>query len=205
MDKKECRNYLKNQWNSVNTASLERLNHAIFRNITASKAWKGCDIILAYLSFSGEISLDNLIIESLINGKKVFVPRIKKPGLMDFHRIDNLKPDSLELNRGIREPLEKSEIFIDTPYRGEQLSGITPPKLLILTPGLGFTQDGRRMGRGGGYYDRFLNGIIETDYCVTMGIAWTGIIIPEIPSESHDRKVRKLCSESDIIHCQPLN
>jgi 5,10-methenyltetrahydrofolate synthetase len=57
---------------------------------------------------------------------------------------------------------------------------VTPDWLFI--PGLGFDLDGKRLGRGKGYYDRYL----ENSQALKIAIAWSGQLIEEIPVESHD-------------------
>lgn len=196
MDKKEYRKILQKQWNTLKDEDLSRINRSTARTISDSEDWAKAETILAYLNIEGEISLDSLILQSINAGKKVFIPRIKKGGTMTFKRVMDLKSSSLELNYwNIREALENAEQFM------AEDAG----RILILTPGLGFTTDGKRMGRGGGFYDRFLSGIEEIAHCMTLGITWKGIIVPDLPVDAHDRKIRKLCCETKIIDCQPLN
>lgn len=65
----------------------------------------------------------------------------------------------------------------------------------IYVPGVCFTPDGRRMGRGRGYYDRFLACIEEMGAQPELvGVCPYGHLLPDIPTESHDRRVhRVLC------------
>lgn len=59
---------------------------------------------------------------------------------------------------------------------------------LVITPGLGFTTQGLRLGRGMGYYDRFFkkckNELPRFPY--TIGLAFYEQILPDIPIEEHD-------------------
>ncbi|GAB4014115.1 MAG: hypothetical protein Fur0010_11770 [Bdellovibrio sp.] len=70
---------------------------------------------------------------------------------------------------------------------------VTPA--LILVPGLGFSRDGERLGRGKGYYDRYLsqfNGL-------KIGICFEEMLLKKIPSESHDVKVDFVVSDQGIL------
>ena len=60
------------------------------------------------------------------------------------------------------------------------------PALLdvVVVPGLAFTVDGRRLGQGGGHYDRFL--VRLRDGCVTVGAAFAEQLVDDLPTESHD-------------------
>lgn len=55
---------------------------------------------------------------------------------------------------------------------------------VIVVPGLAFTVDGRRLGQGGGWYDRFLPGL--RDHCPMIGVAFEVQIVDELPTEPHD-------------------
>lgn len=68
---------------------------------------------------------------------------------------------------------------------------------LILVPGLAFTRDGLRLGRGGGYYDRLLT----HPQCKAqrIGIAFEAQIVESIPVEPHDQRVHQIITESGLI------
>jgi len=56
---------------------------------------------------------------------------------------------------------------------------------VVVVPGLAFTVDGRRLGQGGGFYDRFLP-LVRRD-CVTIGVGFAEQIVDDLPTEPHDR------------------
>ena len=58
---------------------------------------------------------------------------------------------------------------------------------VAICPLVGFTADGRRLGQGGGYYDRFL---ARTPGVVAIGIAWDCQLVEDLPSEPHDMPLR---------------
>ncbi len=64
--------------------------------------------------------------------------------------------------------------------------GDLDPTLLdvVVVPGLAFTPDGRRLGQGGGHYDRFLPRL-RAD-CRTVGAAFAEQLLDDLPTESHD-------------------
>jgi 5-formyltetrahydrofolate cyclo-ligase len=65
---------------------------------------------------------------------------------------------------------------------------------LVLVPGLGFAAGGLRLGRGGGYYDRWLAHLPSSTQ--TIGITFSIQICPSLPTLSHDQKVDFLLTES---------
>ncbi len=69
---------------------------------------------------------------------------------------------------------------------------------IVLVPGLAFTREGCRLGRGGGYYDRLL---AHPDcHARRVGIACDLQIIDAIPCEPHDQRVHQIITESGLIH-----
>lgn len=68
---------------------------------------------------------------------------------------------------------------------------------IVLCPGLGFTPGGLRLGRGRGYYDRFLAGLAPD--CPRIGVAFREQILPELPAEPHDLRMTHLAS-ADGVH-----
>lgn len=73
---------------------------------------------------------------------------------------------------------------------------VEPDQLtLILVPGLAFSsQDGARLGRGGGFYDRFLARPEVT--ARRLGIVFQAQVYPDIPHEEHDLRVASLLTET---------
>ncbi len=55
---------------------------------------------------------------------------------------------------------------------------------VIVVPGLAFTPDGRRLGQGGGWYDRFLPG--RRGDCVTIGVCFAPQLVADLPTGRHD-------------------
>ncbi|MET0911145.1 MAG: 5-formyltetrahydrofolate cyclo-ligase [Ilumatobacteraceae bacterium] len=55
---------------------------------------------------------------------------------------------------------------------------------VVVVPGLAFTADGRRLGQGGGHYDRFLPRLRAG--CVTVGAAFAEQLVADLPTEPHD-------------------
>ncbi len=192
-EKAALRQKIKGIWTSLSPKKLEIINQEVAKCIHEAPFWKETQSLLAYLSFGWEISLDPLILMALAEGKRVYVPRISQKGQMEFLRLHSLAEEDLEYNRlHIREVPEGAEVYT---YR----AGTSRDKEVLLLPGLAFTKDGLRLGRGGGYYDRFLE---KNRDLKTIGICWQGVLLPHIPVENHDRPVDGLCCEGELFFCR---
>ena len=67
---------------------------------------------------------------------------------------------------------------------------------LILIPGLAFDRNGGRLGRGRGYYDRFLSlhhGILR------VGVCFDEQLVPSVPCEAHDLRLHALITPSETL------
>ena len=70
----------------------------------------------------------------------------------------------------------------------EPAPGPKPEQLdLIVVPGLAFTAEGSRLGRGAGFYDRFLSSVPHST--VKIGVCFEFQCLSEIPQKSHDVKM----------------
>ena len=69
------------------------------------------------------------------------------------------------------------------------------PDAPILIPGLSFSRNGNRLGKGGGYYDKFLS---KEPNHPTVALAYEFQIMDEIPAEEYDQSVDAIVTESGI-------
>jgi 5-formyltetrahydrofolate cyclo-ligase len=75
---------------------------------------------------------------------------------------------------------------------------VTPAEIdLILVPGLAFTRDGWRLGRGGGFYDRFLAQLPAR--AVNLGVCFEVQIVETLPVEAHDHRLDLIVTENGFV------
>jgi 5-formyltetrahydrofolate cyclo-ligase len=84
----------------------------------------------------------------------------------------------------IPQGMPRGNTWLAPPYH------VVEPKWLLV-PGVGFELNGARLGRGGGYYDRYL----EKSEVMKIGLAWTEQIIENVPVESHDSHMDFIITE----------
>lgn len=129
------------------------------------------ETIMCYASFSGEVDTWGLIEESIRSGKKVALPRTNpQAGEIIPHRITDTA-SLIRGNFGILEPENNEETVISLPEID-----------LVFVPGIAFDKRGNRLGRGGGFYDRFLSGLDART--LKVGLAFDFQIVENIPIES---------------------
>jgi 5-formyltetrahydrofolate cyclo-ligase len=64
---------------------------------------------------------------------------------------------------------------------------------LVIVPGVAFTAEGERLGRGRGHYDRFLAS--QATHAATIGLCFANRLLPALPTELHDRRVDQVIAE----------
>lgn len=160
----------------------DKLSDLITENITSMPLWIDCKNIFIYISFRNEVETESLIEKCINSGKRVYAPLINGR-TMDFFRIDNLTKDDYIINRfGIPEPPKGL-----TPHYPEKND-------IMIVPGVGFTKNGHRMGRGGGYYDRYLS-----DYPVyKMAIAFEAQLKESLPTQEWDILMDMVVTENSV-------
>lgn len=113
----------------------------ICRRVMAMPRWQSARTVMLYQAMSDEVDLQPLVQQAWQTGKRVLMPVVVGDEVV-VRLVDEQTPYQLSAY-GIREPL--GENFLD--YASIDL---------ILVPGLAFDAACHRLGRGKGYYDRFL-------------------------------------------------
>jgi 5-formyltetrahydrofolate cyclo-ligase len=67
---------------------------------------------------------------------------------------------------------------------------------IILVPLLAFDRQGRRLGQGGGHYDRLL---ARNPQAKAVGLAYAAQEVPLVPTEPHDRRLDWILTEREAI------
>ncbi len=70
---------------------------------------------------------------------------------------------------------------------------------VIIVPGVAFTDRGIRLGRGAGFYDRFLAAVPSN--VPKIGLAFDVQLVPDLPEEPFDVRMDFVISESGVIRC----
>lgn len=152
------------------------------KTITGSEAYRRSESVMTYVSFGSEVQTQALMEQVLADKKKLFVP-ICDVDLKVMFPVEIGAFDQLEIGSyGILEP--KKELLESGVLKIGDKTDID----LAIVPVLGFDKHGGRLGYGGGYYDRFLEGYTG----VSVGIAFSECLVESVPAEKHDIKLGKI-------------
>lgn len=138
-----------------------------------------------YRALAGEVPTERIRRAYLAAGVRLYYPRVTGKGAIAFY--PHREGDGWETGPyGISEPLVPAGV---EPL----LSGWD----IVVVPGLAFDRRGNRLGRGFGYYDRFLEGLPES--VPRVGLAWANQRVPEVPVDAWDVPVHALVTEDGAI------
>lgn len=162
----------KNRTVGVSERIEESLN--IFTTIELDDKFIKSNAIALYFSLPDEVFTHNIIERWFGMGKRLFLPRVNGD-IMDFVEYT---PDSLA--QGAFGIIEPTSDLIVSPSEIE----------LMIIPGVAFCSDGRRLGRGRGYYDKYLS---QSDFCgYTIGVGYAHQLVDDIPCEPHDVRLSRV-------------
>ncbi len=132
-------------------------------------------VIMVYLAKKDEVDTTPIIREAQKQGKKVVVPVVDGDELLPCELGEELTSGPFS----VLQPVEKKEV--------------APQDLdLIIVPGRAFDLSGRRLGRGRGFYDRFLSSLPEG--VPVIGICYSCQVFDSIPTGPYDKKVHHVVS-----------
>jgi 5-formyltetrahydrofolate cyclo-ligase len=158
------------------------LSESIIGRVLMLPAYQRSEVVLAYASFGSELRTDGFLERVLQDGKSLLLPRVERCGLR-LYGVRDLTRDLVPGTWGIREP---------DPERRR----VADPKTVdfALVPGVAFDRQGWRLGHGGGFYDRLLEGGIS-DRASSVAGAFELQVVHEIPTDPHDAPVDVVVTE----------
>ncbi|MFH1415038.1 MAG: 5-formyltetrahydrofolate cyclo-ligase [Elusimicrobiota bacterium] len=155
----------------------------IYKKLKSHPCITGNRNIMLYVSVNGEVDTSRIIDCLLSAGKRVYLPVISETDLLPVE-IDTgtqLHPGRF----GIPEPDPEKRLFAD-------------PELLdvVIIPGVSFTKKGTRLGRGGGYYDRFIDKLRAGTHLI--GLCYNCQLENHIPNGLNDKHVHEVITEEGM-------
>lgn len=169
--KQQLRRQIREKLKTIPASDKQSLSRQAAELLSLQSRWQQAKSILFHAPIPGELDLWGLVSEALNSGRTVALPRfVAEDNLYIVCEIDNLDGDLQPGQFGIREPSEDC--------RQISLNRLD----LILVPGVAFDLQGRRLGRGKGYYDQLL-AEVRGPIC---GVAFDEQIVTEVPLEPHD-------------------
>ena len=179
--KAALRQQLKKRRESLDQAYITQASAQITESLLSMGEISAARQLFVYLSFRNEVDTRPLLDALLQAGKRLAVPKILS------------KTEMIAVQFTGWENLKTAELGILTPTVADPLPG---PFDICITPGLGFAEDGSRIGFGAGYYDRwFANNPVQKK----IGIAYQCQIEPHLPRDEYDQLMNTIVTDQQVI------
>jgi len=174
---------------TMSASGRRQKSQAVLQSLLHLHQFQEARVIHLYLSNATEVETDMLFHLARRMKKQVAVPVIDlQSASLLFSELNTLSP--LVLEQGpfkVRQPRPAFQKKID------------PEKIdFWIVPGVGFDPQGRRLGHGGGYYDRVLQGISKP----VLGLAFEIQMMSHLPAETTDVPVDYIITEERTIVCR---
>lgn len=178
-EKASLRKYLLEKRDNTSYDLLKIASNKIQKKLKKIESFRNAQKIGAYYPIGSESLTQDIIQESLSNGKEVYLPKVIGKE-MEFRKITDFS--SLEIGSfDIMEPRQEcpAENNLD----------------VILIPTIGISPQGVRLGYGHGYYDRFL----LKNKTITISLTLEKQIVKNIPKDDHDVLIDWIVTEDRVL------
>src|SRR5688500_3364758 len=182
--KGEIRKHLRDVLAGMTFAERHHKSVAACGHVAGSREFAAARVVMLYLSMQNEIDTATLALRAWQEGKTVVVPKVswdqRRMLPMEIH---SLTTGMTSTGPGIREPIAGNPWPLDLVD-------------LVIVPGLGFTNTGYRIGRGMGFYDRFL---AQPEFLgVSCGLAFSEQVVSDLPVLDHDVPLSMLATDTGL-------
>ena len=167
-DKRTLRRYIRAEIAKLSAEEKQALSSQIFSKLSSFDKICNASIVALFTSLPDEPQTASFIELLLDKNKQVVIPRIEGNEMNFYDISEGVKEGSF----GIMEPVA------NTP--------VEPSKIdVMIVPGVAFTLEGARCGRGKGFYDKYLSR--EGFRAYTIGVCYPCQIVENLPTEEHDK------------------
>ncbi len=176
--KADIRRHFLTQRRAIAPADVARWSAAIQARVLALPEMQGREEVYIYIAADNEVETRGIIEELLRRGRRVVVPAVRGAGVMAWGEIESLG----ELQPGAFGIMEPPAIADCGPE----------PKGVAIVPCVAFTVACDRVGRGGGYFDRFLASFVGP----SIALAYELQRADTLPTEAHDVRPQRVVTEN---------
>ncbi len=178
--KHKIREEIKYKFKAYSVLEKSRKSAIIKNKLFNEEGFKKANVVMFYVSLKDEVDTFLMIDEALKAGKRIAVPVIIK---------ENKRLIAGEIHNRL-EDLESQHFGIYQPRQDRVKEVPLEIRDLVVVPGVAFDRKNIRLGRGHGYYDRFLSGLPKRTK--TIGLAFDFQVLEDLPQDPHDVPVSKI-------------
>ena len=175
--KREIRREVRQRIKAMDEAAKERAAATIFERVEGLDSFRKAQSVALYAAMGDEVPTARILDRWCAMGKHIVVPRVEG----DVMRFYDYAAERMQSGAyGILEPVGDEE------YPASDID-------LIVVPARAFTLAGARLGRGGGFYDKYMS---QPDFRAhKVGIAFGCQIFESLPTDPHDILVDEVITD----------
>jgi len=168
----------------MDVQSVASKSEAAKENLIQTSEFRRAEVVMVFMSLLGEIDTTGIVLAAWRHHKRVVAPKVSwEQRRMMPVEIRSLSTDLVVSSMGLREPVSGVPIPISIID-------------LVIVPGLAFDSKGNRLGRGRGFYDRFL---AHPEFAgASCGFAFEKQVLADVPADPLDRPVDMLVTDSRV-------
>lgn len=174
---------MKSLLSAQNKERRDSKSRLIQKKLFEHQAFCKASVVCFYVAMPVEVDTRPMIQEALKIGKRVLVP------LAD---LENKELKLYEI-RDLDTDLEVGALGILEPRKDRARLADAKEVDCVIVPGMAFDSQGHRLGRGGGFYDRFLSKFSAKTPKIALAFSFQ--VLPQIPQETHDQRVDIVLTE----------
>lgn len=186
--KAEMRKRIREQVRAIPATDRSEASLAIAKAVSEWSSYKNARTVSCFSGTLEEVDTEPLLRMILKDGKTLVMPYVENPGetekKLGMSAVEDLDGDAAEGAFGILEP------------KPELRTREAPEPDLVLIPGLSFDLRGGRLGKGLGFYDRYLagRGALKAGICFDVQITQKNLAL-----EAHDQLMDAIVSEKRML------
>jgi 5-formyltetrahydrofolate cyclo-ligase len=178
-DKKLLRKSLLEKRRNIPLLSRRIKSRRILRKLSEEPIFQRAKYVAFYFGVAPEVET-KLFLKKILKGKKLYLPRVGPKKSLVLCRVSSLSGD---LKKGAYNIWEPKAVCEKRPAGRMDL---------IVLPGVAFDKSGGRLGRGGGYYDRFLR---KAGKAVKIGLCFREQLVKKVPMKRHDVRMDQVITD----------
>lgn len=183
MPKRALRQQIRERLAALGPEELARRSTTVWNLLFRTEEYRRAEILMLFLSSGHEVDTQPLAVQAWADLKRVLAPRVtwdqRRMLPIEIHSLAGVEPGYM----GIQEPIEGMPVPV---------SDID----LVVLPGLAFDGAGNRLGRGRGFYDRFLS---HRDFRgISCAVGLEEQFLESIPTGASDVRVNMLVTDAAV-------
>ena len=185
MEKAQAREEIARRLSQLGPEARREASARIRQLLVELPEFQRAETVMLFVSLPDEVYTLAILVDAMGAGKTVVLPKVdKRRKVMDARVLRDVEEDLVPGVFGIPEPRESDVV--------------APSEIdLIVVPGRAFDRLGNRVGRGGGYYDRYM---AQPDFhAIRCGIGFAAQVLDEVPHDERDLPIHLLVTEEGVL------